>query len=196
MLGRKPVTFAWLALILLFTSICLLCGLFGLLATRTGSLSDPYAAIRTSMAENNLLTPITAGPTTTPRPEVTLSPSTPSAIFSTAGKLSDQTAPATLNVTSILTATPVRARTTTPTPTPDQSAPTTDTTLGPCDCEEYSEDDPRNLDCTTTSFDTVADAQACFDFCIGRTGIDVYGLDDDNNGNACEEGLSTPTPTP
>ena len=217
MLERKPASIAWLALIPLVVFACLLCGLFGLLAGLADSLSDPYAAIRTSLAENNLLTPITAGPTTTPGTAVTYSSNAPAGILSTAGKLSDQTAsvtptvngPAsqsgTPTVTQVLigtpspSATPVRVGTASPTTTQasteDQSISATITAIGNCDCQNYDEDDPRNLNCTTTSFNSIQDAQACFNFCMSTTGNDVYGLDGNNDGTACEEGLNTPTPT-
>lgn len=217
-LERKPIPFTRLALISLIIFTCLLCGSFSLLAALAGSLSDPYAAVRTSLAENNLLTSITAGPTTTPAPRFTNSPSPTPAIFSTAGKAPSLMASVTLNVsgsaglsgtptittaftgTPSLTATPVRAASASPTatqsPEPGHTASATVKTGGDCDCIEYPEGDPKNLNCTTTSFNSIEDAQACFDFCRLTIGNDIYHLDSNSNGLACEEGLSTPTPTP
>lgn len=49
---------------------------------------------------------------------------------------------------------------------------------GPCDC---TGDD---LDCD--DFATAADAQACYDYCMGEGYGDVHGLDADGDGIACE----------
>lgn len=37
-----------------------------------------------------------------------------------------------------------------------------------------------------SDFDTQAEAQSCFDYCMEQVGYDVHGLDADNNGVACE----------
>jgi hypothetical protein len=37
-----------------------------------------------------------------------------------------------------------------------------------------------------SDFDTQADAQSCFDYCMELVGYDVHRLDADNNGVACE----------
>jgi len=77
---------------------------------------------------------------------------------------------------------------TSPTPT-DEPEPTLDPeiesqleevaepTIGPCDC--YTAD----LDCT--DFDSKADAQACYEYCLEQEGRDVHQLDEDLDGQVC-----------
>ena len=59
-----------------------------------------------------------------------------------------------------------------PSPTPfNASSP-------PCSCTTNS------YNCT--DFDTQADAQTCFDYCLDRNAGDIHWLDGDDNGLACE----------
>lgn len=48
----------------------------------------------------------------------------------------------------------------------------------PCDCYGAS--------LTCRSFDTQAKAQACYDFCLEETGLDIFFLDSNHNDIACE----------
>jgi hypothetical protein len=79
--------------------------------------------------------------------------------------------------TSTPTATP--KSTATPTPTVAQRQAPTPTPSGPCNC--YGPD----LDCK--DFPTQGQAQACYNYCKSLTGRDVFGLDRDNDGIACEK---------
>ncbi|MGA3359018.1 MAG: excalibur calcium-binding domain-containing protein [Halobacteriota archaeon] len=62
------------------------------------------------------------------------------------------------------------------TPTPKVTTPTA--TSGPCNCNG------PDLDCK--DFATQAQAQACYNYCKAQTGRDVFRLDADNDGIACE----------
>lgn len=50
-----------------------------------------------------------------------------------------------------------------------------------CDCFRYGGED---LDCE--DFDTQPQAQTCYAFCFLASGYDVYELDQDGDGHACE----------
>lgn len=54
---------------------------------------------------------------------------------------------------------------------------------GPCSCQADT------LDCTYADFPNLADAQACYDYCMGAVGYDVHNLDQNFDGVACESGL-------
>lgn len=43
--------------------------------------------------------------------------------------------------------------------------------------------------CTNGSFNTRAQAQACFEYCMSTVGYDVHRLDNDNDGLICESGV-------
>lgn len=74
------------------------------------------------------------------------------------------------------TSTPAATDTPTPTATPEES-PTP--TLEPaCDCEGPT------LDCN--AFNTQGQAQACFDYCKATGFGDVFSMDNNENGEACE----------
>jgi hypothetical protein len=81
------------------------------------------------------------------------------------------------------TATPTSRPSSTPsifasiTPTPKAVTPTT-APSGTCNCNG------PDLDCA--NFATHAQAQACYDYCMAQTGRDVFRLDGDNDGIACE----------
>lgn len=55
--------------------------------------------------------------------------------------------------------------------------------IGPCSCQADT------LDCTYADFSTLAEAQACYDYCVGAVGYDVHNLDQNFDGIACEAGL-------
>jgi hypothetical protein len=40
---------------------------------------------------------------------------------------------------------------------------------------------------TCGDFDTQAEAQACYAFCLEETSLDIFSLDTNNNDQACEE---------
>ncbi|MDD5219586.1 MAG: PKD domain-containing protein [Candidatus Bipolaricaulis sp.] len=61
-------------------------------------------------------------------------------------------------------------------PTPSPAPPPTPP--APCNCAG------PDLDCS--DFSSHAKAQACYDFCKGQGHGDVFNLDADNDGNACE----------
>lgn len=82
--------------------------------------------------------------------------------------------------TSLPTVPPTATATSVP-PTATQPAPTATATSAPnavCDCSG------NTLNCS--DFNTQDEAQACHDYCMGQTGIDIHRLDQDNNGVACE----------
>lgn len=90
------------------------------------------------------------------------------------------TSPSTATSTPTFTPTPtetlIPSPTLTETPAPTPTA--TQIPSGPCLCSG----DLYNC----SDFQTQAAAQACFDFCLQVTGIDIHRLDRDNNGVACE----------
>lgn len=92
------------------------------------------------------------------------------------------TATATMTRTPTMTATPTKTitptKTLTPTATATRSAPPGCST---CAADVYN----------CSDFDTQAEAQSCFDYCVEQVGYDVHRLDADNNGVACE---SLPVP--
>ncbi|MBN1313039.1 MAG: hypothetical protein JXB30_16625 [Anaerolineae bacterium] len=95
-----------------------------------------------------------------------------------------QTLTATLAPTPTLSQTPIVTPTDYPTPTdpPEPDDVPTDEpvpALGPCDCYGAS--------LTCRDFDTQAEAQACYDYCLEETGIDIFFLDTNNNNIACED---------
>jgi hypothetical protein len=82
--------------------------------------------------------------------------------------------------TDISTPTPTSTEIATETPTNTPSPTPTETLLpsAPCPCNA----DVRNC----PDFDTQAEAQACFDYCVDQDAGDIHGLDQDNDGDACE----------
>lgn len=74
--------------------------------------------------------------------------------------------------------TPTPTFTATPTRTPTPLFSPTPSAEPPCDCEG------RRLSCN--SFSSQADAQACFDYCKSQGFGDVFGMDNNRNGRACE----------
>jgi len=78
--------------------------------------------------------------------------------------------------------TPIPAPSPTPTPTPVVSPTPAPAPSNPptavCDCSA------NTLNCD--DFSGHSSAQACFDYCWGKTGRDVHGLDRDKDGEACE----------
>ena len=79
---------------------------------------------------------------------------------------------ATIAVTPTATNTPAPAATDTPSPT------ATNPPSGSCNCTG------PDLDCT--DFSSHAQAQSCFNYCVDLGYGDVFGLDRDNDGVACE----------
>lgn len=63
-------------------------------------------------------------------------------------------------------------------PTPTSVPPTPTTPSPPCDCsyDRYNCED----------FDSEAEAQTCFEYCLEQGAGDVHGLDGDDDGDACE----------
>jgi len=95
-----------------------------------------------------------------------------------------QTSTPTLTASPALTHTPAFTPTDYPTPTdpPEPGDVPTDEpipALGPCDCYMDS--------LTCRDFDTQAEAQACYDYCLGETEMDIFGLDPNHNNVACED---------
>lgn len=76
------------------------------------------------------------------------------------------------------TDTPTPTSTQPPAPTPTYTPTATQRPAAPCDC--YGPD----LNCT--DFSTHTSAQACFNFCWSLGLGDVFGLDSDGDGVACE----------
>lgn len=70
-----------------------------------------------------------------------------------------------------------------PSPTLDLSAEMR--SIG-CTCRRLPEDDPLEKDCNRASFNSSEQARRCYGYCLGVTGEDIYGLDQDGNGIACE----------
>lgn len=73
---------------------------------------------------------------------------------------------------------PTPAPTFTITPTPTNTVPPTATRLAPCDCTG-----PR---LTCNFFPNQNRAQACYEYCRSQGFGDIFGLDKNNNGLACE----------
>jgi len=60
----------------------------------------------------------------------------------------------------------------------DTPTPTATPEPAPCSC------DGNLYNCT--DFATRAEAQRCYDYCMGQVGYDIHGLDSDKDGEACE----------
>lgn len=85
----------------------------------------------------------------------------------------------TFTPTGTATNTPTATATGTATSTPTVTATATEEEPGgPCPCDS----DSRNC----ADFSTHAEAQACFDFCVGQGAGDIHKLDQDNDAIACE----------
>lgn len=54
-----------------------------------------------------------------------------------------------------------------------------------CTCEKIKETDEKELDCKDFEHDYKL-AQACYDKCWNSTYLDIYGLDNNHNGIACD----------
>jgi hypothetical protein len=118
-----------------------------------------------------------AGPTATQEPGKT---STVAPTDANAGQVLTSTPSA----SPIPTETPAFTPTDYPTPTdpPEpQDVPTNapPPAIGPCNCYGAS--------LTCKDFNTQAEAQACYTFCLDETGIDIFFLDTNNNNVACED---------
>ncbi len=111
--------------------------------------------------------------TSSPQPESSTAPASAAVT-----KIATTTPTATPTPTRAPTATPPVVASITPAPTLARLSPTPAASTGPCNC--YGPD----LDCT--DFTTQAQAQACYNYCKQVTGKDVFRLDADNDGIACE----------
>jgi endonuclease YncB( thermonuclease family) len=88
-------------------------------------------------------------------------------------------------VRGVWQATPVPTFTITLTPTiTNTPVPVTATPVGPCSCTN------RRLTCN--SFSTQNRAQACFEFCWNQGYRDIFGLDKNGNGIACDNKNNNP----
>lgn len=128
-------------------------------------------------------------PSSTPKPAAT-STAQPGETAGAAAASATTAAP-TLTPTLALTATATTtaAPTVTPTPTeepiptipPDIDVATNmpEPVSGPCDC--------YMVKLTCTDFSSQSDAQACYDYCLENTGMDIHGLDRNLNQVACDE---------
>ncbi|MFM8320957.1 MAG: hypothetical protein ACKOC5_08600 [Chloroflexota bacterium] len=58
-----------------------------------------------------------------------------------------------------------------------------------CTCQALDPADPAEKDCQALSFLSVEQAQACYRYCLEQTGRDIYWLDADSDGLACDNGL-------
>ena len=81
------------------------------------------------------------------------------------------------------TATPTHTSTPRPTATPT-CTPTPTKTATPTEQPEVCSCSGDIHNCS--DFDTQAEAQACFDYCLAEVGYDVHRLDADHDGVACE----------
>lgn len=90
----------------------------------------------------------------------------------------------TLTPTPTATTAPTAEPTATNTPQPTA----TSTRQPPKGCSTCAAD---TYNCS--DFDTQADAQSCFDYCMEQVGSDVHRLDADGNGVACESLPDVPT---
>ena len=86
--------------------------------------------------------------------------------------------PTTSTPSSILTTMPTARPTASILTTMPTARPTTTTPAGPCPC---------NADVFNCSdFNTQADAQACYEYCLDLGAGDIHGLDRESDGIACE----------
>lgn len=149
----------FIVLIVLLLVLCCFCSLFASFLS-SGDGADAPTPENTAMPAKTVpaLNPVVASPEST----VT---NTPAPTF---------TAPPT--DTPQPTLTPLPTETPAPTNTPEPTA--VPTLMSACTCQE------DNLNCG--DFVWPADAQRCFEYCVSLGLGDVYGLDRDSDGNACE----------
>lgn len=87
--------------------------------------------------------------------------------------------------TAVFTAVPVVTDTPFPSPVPTQELPTDVPPVGPpAGVPDFCTCSGDNLNCP--NFGNQPTAQACFNYCIAQGAGDVYGLDNDSDGIACE----------
>ena len=142
----------------------------------------------TTLPESELSSPLeaTASPTDTPLPTETPTFTPTFTPTSTVLPTITRTPSPTLTFTPAFTSTPAPTSTPTEDPVPtldpdieSQLEDVSEPGAAPCDC--YTVD----LDCT--DFSTQNEAQSCYDYCLEQEGRDVHHLDDNLDGQVCEE---------
>ncbi len=147
---------------------------------------DPVAmviALTPTATATRFKTPLptyTPYPTSTRTPVPTETPIFPDYFFPTFTPVPTLTpAPEnTVTLTPMPTDTPLPASTDVPLPVNTPTLVPTMTLYAGCTCES------DNLNCG--DFETISAAQQCHDFCQSKVFKDIYGLDGDNNGLACD----------
>lgn len=147
---------------------------------------DPIAIVITitpTVTETRFATPIptnTAYPTSTRIPLPTETPLFPDYFFPTSTPLPTRTPSPedTATLTPIPTGTPLPIPTETPSPVNTPTLPPTAELYAGCTCEADT------LNCE--DFASQEGAQQCHDYCQSQDSGDIYGLDGDNNGLACD----------
>lgn len=154
-------------------------------------LGTGVRALQNELAVGALL-PVVLGEVAGPVPTMTPSLTATATSTGTATHTPTMTMTPTATGTATMTGTPTATATVTRTPTVTVTAtvtrtPTaTATKSAPPGCSTCASDVYNCSD-----FDSQAEAQACFDYCMALVGSDVHRLDADNNGVACE---SLPVP--
>jgi hypothetical protein len=140
--------------------------------------SEPTTAPRATaeLATETATMEPTATHTATPTPTPTPSPSATRTPTPKPSRTPRPTAAPLPTRTAAPAATPTSAPLATPPPPPAATA--TGAIFPGCTCQADT------LNCG--DFDTHSEAQSCFNFCVQQGAGDIYGLDQDNDGNACE----------